>query len=60
MYQDHLHKVTQDSEHQRQRRDDIIKALKMQLSTVEGELQKTRSQHMADGYVFYSVTHFLF
>lgn len=54
MYQDHLHKVTQDSEHQRQKRDEIIKAVKMQLSNTEAELQNTRAQHIANKYVIYT------
>lgn len=52
MYQEHLHKVTQDSEHQRQRRDDIIKNLKTQLSSTEGEMQKSRAKHDTEKYVF--------
>ena len=56
MYQDHLHKVTQDSEHQRQKRDEMIKNLKIQLTKTEGELQNTRAQLVADKYVLNSVT----
>lgn len=51
MYQDHLHKITQDSENQRQRRDEIIKNFQTKLSNSEGELQKTRAKHAADEYV---------
>lgn len=51
MYQDHLHKITQDSENQRQRRDEIIKNLQTKLSNSEGELQKIRAKHAADEYV---------
>ena len=51
MYQEHLHKMTQDSENQRQRRDDIIKSLKTQLTNSEGELQKTHAMHAANEYV---------
>lgn len=56
MYQDHLHKITQDSEHQRQKRDEMIKNLKTQLSKAEGELQNTRAQHTAYKYVLNLVT----
>lgn len=52
MYQEHLHKVTQDSEHQRQRRDDIIKNLKTQLSSTEGEMQKSRAKHDTEKKTF--------
>lgn len=55
MYQDHLHKITQDSENQRQRRDEIIKSLQTKLSNSEGELQKTRAKHGADEYVLGSL-----
>lgn len=51
MYQDHLHKITQDSENQRQRRDEIIKTLQTKLSNSDGELQKTRAKNAADEYV---------
>lgn len=51
MYQDHLHKITQDSENQRQRRDEIIKNLQSKVSHSEGELQKTRAKHATDEYV---------
>ena len=51
MYQDHLHKITQDSENQRQRRDEIIKTLQTKLSNSDGELQKTLAKHAADEYV---------
>ncbi|XP_068701902.1 uncharacterized protein [Montipora foliosa] len=43
LYQDHLHKVTQDSEHQRSKRDDMIKALRTQLATNEKEFHKCRA-----------------
>ncbi|XP_068720017.1 trichohyalin-like [Montipora capricornis] len=43
LYQDHLHKVTQDSEHQRSKRDDIIKALRTQLATTEKEFHKAQA-----------------
>ena len=55
MYQDHLHKITQDSENQRQRRDEIIKNFQTKLSNSEGELQKTRAKHGADEYVLGSL-----
>ncbi len=48
MYQDHLHKITEDSENQRIKRDEIIKTLRKQVSAVEVELQKTRVQLEAD------------
>ena len=56
MYQDHLHKITQDSEHQRQKRDEMIKNLRTQLSKTEGELQNARAQLAAEKYVLNSVT----
>lgn len=57
MYQDHLHKITQDSENQRQRRDEIIKNLQTKLSNSEGELQKTRAKHAADENEFLKLQH---
>ena len=48
MYQDHLHKITEDSESQRSKRDEIIKNLNKRLTTMDGELQRTRAQLEAD------------
>lgn len=42
MYQDHLHKIADDNEKQRLKRDKIIEGLRMQVSTLEADLQKTR------------------
>lgn len=42
MYQDHLHKITDDSEKQRLKRDKIIEGLRKQVSTLEVDLQKSR------------------
>lgn len=52
MYQDHLHKITDNSESQRVKRDGMIKDLKKQLSATEVGLQKTRVQLETDGYVW--------
>ena len=43
MYQDHLLKITEDSESQRSKRDEIIKNLKKRVSVMEVELQRDRS-----------------
>lgn len=51
MYQDHLHKITEDSESQRTKRDEIIKTLRKQVTAMEVELQRTRVQLEADRYI---------
>lgn len=50
MYQDHLHKITDDSEKQRIKRDKIIEGLRKQLSAIEAELKNTRTQKETDRY----------
>ncbi|PFX22637.1 hypothetical protein AWC38_SpisGene12827 [Stylophora pistillata] len=42
MYQEHLHKIAEDNEKQRLKRDKIIEGLRKQVSTLEADLQKTR------------------
>ena len=51
MYQDHLHKITDDSEKQRMKRDQLIESLKKNMSTTDAELKKTRSKQETDRYV---------
>ena len=51
MYQDHLHKITDDSEKQRLRRDQLIESLKKNMSTTNAELKKTRLEKETDRYV---------
>lgn len=48
MYQEHLHKITEDSKNQRIKRDEIITNLRKQMSAVENQLQTTRVQLEAD------------
>ena len=52
MYQDHLLKITEDSESQRSKRDEIIKNLRKQVTALEIELQRTRVQLEADRYIW--------
>ena len=52
MYQDHLHKVTEDSESQRSKRDEIIKTLRKQVTAMEVELQRALVQLEADRYTW--------
>ena len=52
MYQDHLHKITEDSESQRTKRDEIIKTLRKQVTAMEVELSRTRVQLEADRYIW--------
>lgn len=51
MYQDHLLKITEDSESQRSKRDEIIKNLRKQVTALEIELQRARVQLEADRYI---------
>lgn len=51
MYQDHLHKITEDSESQRNKRDEIIRNNKEKLTSMDVELQRTRAQLEAEGYI---------
>ena len=51
MYQDHLHKITEDSESQRNKRDEIIRNTRKQLGSMEVELQRTRTQLEAEWYI---------
>lgn len=51
MYQDHLHKITEDSESQRNKRDEIIRNTRKQLASMEVELQRTHTQMEAEWYV---------
>ena len=52
MYQDHLLKITEDSESQRRKRDEIIKDLRKKVSVMEVDLQRTGVQWEADRYVW--------
>ncbi|CAH3125327.1 unnamed protein product [Pocillopora meandrina] len=52
MYQDHLHKITDDSEKQRLRRDQLIESLKKNMSTTNAELKKTRLEKETDRAAF--------
>ena len=51
MYQDHLHKITDDSEKQRSKRDQLIESLKKNMSTADAELKKARLKHETDRYM---------
>ena len=51
MYQDHLHKITDDSEKQRMKRDQLIESLKKNMSTTDAELKKTRLKQETDRYM---------
>ena len=51
MYQDHLHKITDDSEKQRRKRDQLIESLKKDMSTADAELKKTRLKQETDRYM---------
>ena len=51
MYQDHLHKITDDSEKQRLKRDQLIESLKKNMSTADAELKKTRLKQETDRYM---------
>ena len=51
MYQDHLHKITDDSEKQRLKRDQLIESLKKNMSTADAELKKTRLKQETDRYL---------
>ena len=44
MYQEHLHKLTLDKDNQKKKADDNIKTLKTQLTKLESENQKLRTQ----------------
>ena len=50
MYQDHLHKITEDSEKQRNKRDEIIRGLRKQVSALEVQLHNTQVKLEADRY----------
>ena len=52
MYQEHLHKITEDGESQRYKRDEIIKSLRKQVTAMDVELQRTRVQLEADRYIW--------